>query len=61
MYEEIVARRSSRWTSIEGETFQTQRYINVIFYVIEDVRNNVPMYCYGAFGACIGGGIFPVG
>jgi hypothetical protein len=56
MYEDIVIRRKSSWTSVEGNRFETTRYIKVIFYIRDDVKNNRPYYSYGAFGAVVGGG-----
>jgi hypothetical protein len=56
MYEDLVARRNSRWWSIEGNLFETTRYIKVIFYVFNDVKDNKPYYSYGAYGAVVGGG-----
>jgi len=56
MYEELVASRRCRWTSVEGNTFMTSRFIKVIFYTMHDVRNNKPYYSYGSYHAVVGGG-----
>ncbi len=50
-----IIRRASTWTGVNGNHFDTYKFIDVIFHSKADMTLNRPHYIYGAEGAVVGG------
>jgi len=56
MFREVIIKKHSKWLSMAGGRFDTYKYVEVIFYTLDDVKKCRPYFSYGARGAVIGGG-----
>ena len=55
MRKKRIIERECEWTGGNGKHFDTIKYIDVIFYSMEDVKKRDASISYGAIGAVVGG------